>query len=84
MLVSVLSLKELAVRVVLKKGLPTGELPKTLKEEVDALSRLAGVYTITDMSTKVIRATDLEKTMACVKVIVNLFLHTNRLTFSEG
>ena len=43
MLVSALSLKELAVRVVLKKGLPTGELPKTLKEEVDALSRLAGV-----------------------------------------
>ena len=81
MLVSVLSLKELAVRVVLKKGLPTGELPKTLKEEVDALSRLAGVYTITDMSTKVIRATDLEKTMAYVKVIVNLFYFTYKQAF---
>ena len=81
MLVSVLSLKELAVRVVLKKGLPTGELPKTLKEEVDALSRLAGVYTITDMSTKVIRATDLEKTMAYVNVIVNLFYFTYKQAF---
>ena len=43
MLLSVLTLKELAVRAVLLEELPTGELPKTLKEEVDALSRLAGV-----------------------------------------
>ena len=69
MLLSVLTLKELAVRAVLLEKLPTGELPKTLKEEMGALSRLEGVYTINDMSLEVIRSTDLEKTIAYIKVI---------------
>ena len=74
MLLSVLTLKELAVRAVLLEKLPTGELPKTLKEEMGALSRLEGVYTINDMSLEVIRSTDLEKTIAYTKVIAKKHL----------
>ena len=47
------SLEQMAAKMVVLKELPTGHLPKKMKEDFWALSRLPGYYKVTKTSTKV-------------------------------
>ena len=48
------TLKQLAAKIVVLKELPTAHLPKTVKEDFQALTNLPGNFAVTETSRKVL------------------------------